>query len=121
MNLQSIQKRIEELTSELMTVSNDLAFLLQGEVSRPAVPAIPAAPDPYSAWARDIKAGDKVVCVGFNTTNETRLRCFTIGKEYIVDRHLFGERGARNYGLRILRDNDDEGHDATGVLFAKVG
>lgn len=34
MNLQTIQKRIEELTSELLTVSNDLAFLISGSVDR---------------------------------------------------------------------------------------
>lgn len=37
MNLQTIQKRIEELQAELLTVSNDLAFLIAGEVSRTAV------------------------------------------------------------------------------------
>lgn len=34
MNLQTIQKRIEELQAELLTVSNDLAHLLTGEISR---------------------------------------------------------------------------------------
>ena len=34
MNLQSIQKRIEELTSELLTISNDLSHLIQGDVVR---------------------------------------------------------------------------------------
>lgn len=40
MNLQTIQKRIEELSSELVTVSNDLAFLLNGEVVRQPVPVV---------------------------------------------------------------------------------
>lgn len=34
MNLQTIQKRIEEIQAELLTVSNDLAFLINGEVVR---------------------------------------------------------------------------------------
>lgn len=38
MNLQTIQKRVEELTSELLTISNDLAFLVSGDVQRQAVP-----------------------------------------------------------------------------------
>lgn len=42
MNLQTIQKRIEELSAELITISNDLSFLMRGEVSRP--PAIVGAP-----------------------------------------------------------------------------
>lgn len=37
MNLQTIQKRVEELSAELLTVSNDLVFLLQGEVVRQPV------------------------------------------------------------------------------------
>lgn len=37
MNLQAIQKRLEELSAEALTLSNDLSFLLQGEVSRPPV------------------------------------------------------------------------------------
>lgn len=37
MNLQAIQKRLEELSAEALTLSNDLSFLLQGEVSRPSV------------------------------------------------------------------------------------
>jgi hypothetical protein len=37
MNLQTIQKRVEELTSELLTISNDLSFLLHGEVVRDRV------------------------------------------------------------------------------------
>lgn len=38
MNLQAIQKRLEELSAEALTLSNDLAFLIQGDVSRPSVP-----------------------------------------------------------------------------------
>jgi len=34
MNLQSIQKRVEELSAELITISNDLSFLIQGDVQR---------------------------------------------------------------------------------------
>lgn len=41
MNLQTIQKRVEELSAELITVSNDLAFLLQGEVKRETVVVFP--------------------------------------------------------------------------------
>ncbi len=38
MNLQAIQKRLEELSAEALTLSNDLAFLIQGDVSRPSIP-----------------------------------------------------------------------------------
>lgn len=38
MNLQTIQKRVEELTSELLTISNDLAFLIGGDVQRQPAP-----------------------------------------------------------------------------------
>jgi hypothetical protein len=34
MNLQTIQKRVEELSAELLTLSNDLSHLIQGEVVR---------------------------------------------------------------------------------------
>lgn len=37
MNLQTIQKRIEELQAELFTISNDLAHLLNGEITRQPV------------------------------------------------------------------------------------
>lgn len=37
MNLQSIQKRVAELTAELLTISNDLEFILSGPVERPAI------------------------------------------------------------------------------------
>lgn len=36
MNLQTIQKRVEELSAELLTISNDLAHLLGGEIARQA-------------------------------------------------------------------------------------
>lgn len=35
MNLQTIQKRVSELTAELLTISNDLEFILSGQVERP--------------------------------------------------------------------------------------
>ena len=37
MNLQSIQKRLQELSAEVLTLSNDLEFMIKGEVARPAV------------------------------------------------------------------------------------
>lgn len=117
MNLQTIQKRIEELQAELLTISNDLSFLIQGEVVRkPASLSVPTGD-----WAAQMEHGDTVVCVGFNTSNTTRLRCFTVGKEYTVRSRLYGKVGDYNYGVRILRDNEGEGHDASGVIFAKVG
>jgi hypothetical protein len=39
MNLNQIQTRIAELSAELLTLSNDMTFMLQGEVKRPEVPA----------------------------------------------------------------------------------
>lgn len=54
MNLQSIQKRIEELTSELMTVSNDLSFLLQGEVVRNPVGTT------FISSRHDLRVGDVI-------------------------------------------------------------
>lgn len=36
MNLQSIQKRLQELSAEALTLSNDLEFLIKGDVSRVA-------------------------------------------------------------------------------------
>lgn len=121
MNLQTIQKRIEELQAELLTVSNDLAFLITGEVTRETVALIPQMPDVGTPWARDMSPGDKVICVGFTTSNAVRKRCFTVGKEYTVSRRLHGVVGDYNYGVRITLDDENEGHDATGVVFAKVG
>lgn len=44
MNLQTIQKRVEELSSQLLTLSNDLAYLLEGEVVRhPVAVGIPVS------------------------------------------------------------------------------
>lgn len=37
MNLNQIQTRIAELSAELLTLSNDMTFMLQGEVKRPEV------------------------------------------------------------------------------------
>lgn len=53
MNLKQIQTRVAELTAELLTVSNDLAFLLEGEVSRKQ------AEHSVFDW-RDLRVGDLV-------------------------------------------------------------
>lgn len=119
MNLQTIQKRIEELTSELLTISNDLSHLIQGDVVRQSVVVVPDVKD----WANDLMVGDKVICTGFtHYALEAQHRCFTIGKEYTV-RNLLSDRSpeSRYYGIRVERDDENDGHCAVGVKFAKVG
>lgn len=110
-NLQAIQKRVEELSAELLTLSNDLSAILSGEISR----STPVALD-TTAWADDIKYGDVVECVGFTeNAAAVRLRCFTVGKTYIAEYKM-----KTAYGIRVLRDDEGEGHDATNVIFRKV-
>lgn len=117
MNLQTIQKRVEELTAELLTISNDLAFLIGGDVSRQ--PEVVEVVD----WATDLKVGDKVVCTGFTEfANTAQHRCFTIGKQYSFHSYL-SDRSPESqfYGIRVERDDENDGHDAMGVKFRKVG
>lgn len=57
MNLQTIQKRVEELTAELLTISNDLAFLISGDVQRQ--PPAPVRPLVYTSFLY-AEEGDKV-------------------------------------------------------------
>ena len=110
-NLQAIQKRVEELSAELLTLSNDLSAILSGEISR----STPVALD-TTKWTDDIKYGDIVVCEGFEEhASSVRLRCFTVGKTYIAENRLRAGRG-----IRVVRDDEGEGHDATGVIFRKV-
>lgn len=118
MNLQTIQKRIEELQAELLTVSNDLAFLIQGEVVRTPAGATVEVKD----WAEGLKNGDKVICTGFNQyAGAAQKRCFTVGKEYTVRNRLSSlDSGNRYYGVRIDRDDENDGHCAVGVKFVKV-
>jgi hypothetical protein len=117
MNLQTIQKRVEELTSELLTISNDLAFLIQGDVVRQ-----PAIVEVKSDWAADMQAGDLVVCTGFNQyARSAQHRCFTVGKPYVVKNRLTDKTPDHQfYGIRVERDDENDGHCAVGVKFAKV-
>lgn len=54
MNLQTIQKRVEELSAELLTLSNDLSHLIQGEVIRQ-----PALPHFVTHWGQ-LRANDRI-------------------------------------------------------------
>lgn len=113
MNLITIQKRVEELSAELLTLSNDLSAILSGDIAR-TVEAVEAV-DP-TKWADNIDHGDAVVCVGFTEeASSVRLRCFTVGKTYVAHSKLW-----RAYGIRVLSDDEGEGHDATNVIFRKV-
>lgn len=118
MNLQTIQKRVEELSAELLTLSNDLAFIVSGNISRDQSPVI----NRDSAWADGLRAGDTVKCVAIHSINDTRLRCFTLGNLYTVESRLRSTTpGDSFYGIRVLRDDENEGHDARDVIFVKVG
>lgn len=109
-NLQAIQKRVEELSAELLTLSNDMSAILSGDIAR-TVEAV----DP-SKWADNIDHGDTVVCVGFTEdAASVRLHCFTVGKTYFAHSKLW-----RAYGIRVLSDDEGEDHDATNVIFRKV-
>lgn len=109
-NLQAIQKRVEELSAELLTLSNDLSAILSGDIAR-TIEAV----DP-SKWADNIDNGDTVVCVGFTEeASSVRHRCFTVGMTYIAENRLRPGRG-----IRVMRDDEGEGHDATNVIFRKV-
>lgn len=117
MNLQTIQKRVEELSAELLTLSKDLAFIVSGNITRDQSPVI----NRDSPWADGLREGDTVKCVAIHSTNDTRLRCFTLGKLYKVERRMHCTTpGETAYGIRVLRDDEGEGHDAEGVIFVKV-
>lgn len=120
MNLQTIQKRVEELSAELLTLSNDLAFILSGNITREQAPMSLLVIDRQSPWAEDMKAGDIVVCVYVPNGHITRQRSFTVGNTYTVQRRMTGYVGEHFYGVRILEDDEGQGHDAGGVIFAKV-
>lgn len=118
MNLQTIQKRIEELSAELVTISADLAFLIAGDVVRDQSPVI----NPNSYWAEGMRKGDRVKCVAITSTNEARLRSFTLGNIYTVENRMVGQNPRDSYyGIRVLRDDEGDGHCAEGVIFVKVG
>lgn len=110
MNLITIQKRVEELSAEMLTLSNELSAIITGDIAR-TVEAV----DP-TRWADAIRYGDPVECVGFTEdAASVRLRCFTVGRLYIAHSQL-----TRAYGIRVLSDDEGEGHDATNVIFRKV-
>lgn len=109
MNLQQIQNRLEELSAEMLTLSNAMTALLSGSITR-------SVPVQTIDWTENIKPGDVVVCEGFTQgAPRVRLRCFTVGEHYIVDCKL-----TASYGIRVLRDDELEGHDASHVVFRKV-
>lgn len=118
MNLQTIQKRVAELTAELLTISNDLESILSGQVERKPV-VLQAVGD----WADGMKEGDTVICTGFlPDAGPVQRRCFTVGKAYIVNNRLTSTNPTSEYyGIRVKRDNENEGHCAMGVQFMKVG
>lgn len=118
MNLQSIQKRLQELSAEVLTLSNDLEFLIKGEVIRK-----PVVLKAESDWAKDMKEGDRVICTGYlPRAHAVQRRCFTVGKEYIVQNRLSDLKNpdSEYYGVRIQKDNENDGHCAMGVQFVKV-
>jgi hypothetical protein len=59
MNLQTIQKRLEELQAELLTVSNDLAHLIAGDVVRPRPSIDPKGGVIYSR--HQLQVGDRFI------------------------------------------------------------
>lgn len=117
MNLMQIQTRLVELSAEMLTLNNALTHILQGDVDHQA-PLVEVAD-----WADGLEAGDRVICTGFNDhARDTQKRCFTVGKEYIVMHRLLDrEPEAQLYGIRVMSDDEEEGHDAIGVKFRKVG
>lgn len=121
MNLQTIQKRVEELSAELLTLSNDLAFIVGGDVARETSGTILPVVDRQSPWAEGMKTGDTVQCVYIPSGDTVRVRCFTLGGIYTVQHRLTGNVGDYFYGIRVVKDNEGEGHDAGGVVFVKVG
>lgn len=73
MNLQDIQKRIEELSSQLITVSNDLAFLLSGEVVRQPAPVVKRIESFKEIRERDVlhfEASFRDICGGLHEAGE---------------------------------------------------
>lgn len=120
MNLQTIQKRVEEMSAELLTLSNDLALILSGNIAREQAPTSLPVIDRQSPWAEGMETGDSVVCVYIPSGHPTRQRSFTIGNTYTVQRRMNGNVGEHFYGVRILEDDEGQGHDAGGVIFAKV-
>lgn len=110
MNLITIQKRVEELSAEMLTLSNELSAIITGDVTR-VVETVDS-----TRWADDIQYGDPVECVGFTeSAASVRLRCFTVGKLYVAESQL-----QNAYGIRVLSDDEGEGHDATNVIFRKA-
>lgn len=120
MNLQTIQKRVEEMSAELLTLSNDIAHLISGDVVRERAGFVFPVVDRKSDWAKDMRAGDKVMCISIDFGNSVRERSFTLGNTYTVERRLRGDVGQYFYGVRILEDNENQGHDAGGCVFVKV-
>lgn len=99
MNLKEIRDELLAQAANNVTLANKLTTLM-GEIKEPV----------------EIKPGDTVRCVGFtHIADSFAKRCFTVGKQYVVDRKLV------NYtGFRVVRDDEGDGHDAVGVLFEKV-
>lgn len=91
MNLQAIQKRLEELSAEALTLSNDLAFLIQGDVSRPSVP---------------VQLSLRVRVYNFQQVNEGDVLQFTAPFSHIQGSALLP---AGNYKVVQVEKDDYEG------------
>lgn len=105
MNLQTIQKRVEELSAELITISNDLAHLIQGEVIRQPAPV--QRPLNYTSFLYAAE-GDKVKLNSLNydlmLVPNFSLDLTTVYT--VVDREISGYDG--NYTVLIESPNGDD-------------
>jgi hypothetical protein len=99
MNLKELQIELGAVASRIVTLENELGRLL-GQIEE-RVPLVP---------------GGKAVCTGFtDMANGAARRCFTVGKVYEVKNMLTSFEG-----IRVVADDEGDGHDAVGVLFKGV-
>ena len=92
MNLQSIQKRLQELSAEALTLSNDLEFLIKGEAVRtPAVEVV------------QVKATQ---VLNFKDVDEGDILQFTAPFRHIDD---VSTLPAGNYKVSQVEEEDYEG------------
>lgn len=112
MNLQSIQKRLQELSAEALTLSNDLEFLIKGDVSR-------VAPE-----------GHKIQVYNFKQVNEGDILQFTApfahiesdkklpAGDYIVDGVEEDDYAGKWSVMVILPDGDNTWTDLNSIAAA---